>query len=208
MSSTEEMILTDMELDALRELGNIGTGHATTALAEMTGVRIAIRVPDISVISITEIPRLVGEEEIMAGLFFELSGDTTDYIQLLFAQDSALALVDILMGREIGSTRALSGMDESALMEIGNILTSAFATAWADFLGITLITSPPTLAFDMAGAVMDYVLARVGMVADQVILFKTVFEGESNLFSGYFMLVPNPESLKNVLKMLGGQIDE
>lgn len=67
---------------------------------------------------------------------------------------------------------------------------------------------PPTLAFDMAGAVMDYVLATVGTVADQVILFKTVFEGELNLFSGYFMLMPDPESLKNVLKMLGGQIDE
>ena len=208
MSSTEEMTLTAMELDALRELGNIGTGHATTALAEMTGIRIAISVPDISIIPITEIPGLVGEEEMMAGLFFELSGDTTDYIQLLFAQDSALALVDILMGREVGSTRILSKMDESALMEIGNILTSAFATAWADFLGISLITSPPTLAFDMAGAVMDYILATVGMVADQVILFKTVFEGESNVFSGYFMLMPDPESLKNVLKMLGGQINE
>lgn len=203
-----EIALTEMEYDALKELGNIGTGHATTALAEMTGVRIAIRVPDISVIPITEIPGLANEEEMMAGLFFELSGDTTDYIQLLFAQDSALALVDILMGREIGSTGALSEMDESALMEIGNILTSAFATAWADFLGITLITSPPTLAFDMAGAVMDYVLATVGMVADQVILFKTVFKGELNVFSGYFMLMPDPESLKNVLKMLGGQIDE
>lgn len=208
MSSTGEMTLTDMELDALKELGNIGTGHATTALAEMTGIRIAISVPEIGVMPITEIPGLVGEEEMMAGLFFELSGDTTDYIQLLFAQDSALALVDILMGREVGSSTTLSEMDESALMEIGNILTSSFATAWADFLGISLITSPPTLAVDMAGAVMDYILATVGMMTDEVILFKTVFEGESGLFSGYFMLMPDPESLKNVLKMLGGQIDE
>ena len=208
MDSTGEMTLTDMELDALKELGNIGTGHATTALAEMTGVRIAISVPEIGVIPITEIPGLVGGEEMMAGLFFELSGDTTDYIQLLFTQDSALALVDILMGREVGSSATLSEMDESALMEIGNILTSSFATAWADFLGISLITSPPTLAMDMAGAVMDYILATVGMVTDEVILFKTVFEGESGLFSGYFMLMPDPESLKNVLKILGRQINE
>ena len=57
-----EITLTDLELDALKELGNIGTGHATTALAEMTGVRIAISVPEIGVIPITEIPGLVGEK--------------------------------------------------------------------------------------------------------------------------------------------------
>jgi chemotaxis protein CheC len=206
-----EITLTDLELDALKELGNIGTGHATTALAEMTGVRIAISVPEmISIVPINQVMgRLVKEEEeLVAGLFFELSGDTTGFMQILFGQASALALTDILMGREIGSSTTLSEMDESALMEIGNILASAFSDAWAELLGITLLPSPPTFAFDMAGAVTNRLLTTVGTTVDNAILFKTIFEGESGIFSGNFLLLPHPESLDNMLTILGGQIDE
>ena len=205
-----EITLTDLELDALKELGNIGTGHATTALAEMTGVRIAINVPEmITIVPINQVMgRLVKEEEeLVAGLFFELSGDTTGFMQILFEQASALALVDILMGREVGSSATLSEMDESALMEIGNILASAFADAWAELLGITLLPSPPTFAFDRAEAVTNRLLTTVGTTVDNAILFKTIFEGESGIFSGHFLLLPHPESLDNMLAILGGQID-
>ena len=205
-----EITLTDLELDALKELGNIGTGHATTALAEMTGTRIAISVPEM--ITIVPINQVIGrlvkeEEELVAGLFFELSGDTTGFMQILFGQASALALTDILMGREIGSSTTLSEMDESALMEIGNILASAFSDAWAELLGITLLPSPPTFAFDMVGAVTDRLLTTVGTTVDNAILFKTIFEGESGIFSGNFLLLPHPESLDNMLAILRGQID-
>ena len=204
-----EIALTEMEYDALKELGNIGTGHATTALAEMTGVRIAINVPNIDIVPINQIiGRLAKEDELVAGLFFELSGGTTDFMQILFKEASALALTDVLMGREVGSSTTLSEMDESALMEVGNILASAFSDAWAELLGITLLPSPPTFAFDMAGAVANHLLTTVGTTVDNAILFKTIFEGGSGLFSGYFLLLPHPESLNNMLAILGGQIDE
>ena len=204
-----EITLTEMEYDALKELGNIGTGHATTALAEMTGVRIAISVPNINIVPINRIiGRLVKEDEVVAGLFFELSGGTTDFMQILFKETSALALTDILMGREVGSGTTLSEMDESALMEIGNILASAFSDAWAELLGITLLPSPPTFAFDMAGAVANHILTTVGITVDNAIVFETSFEGESGIFSGYFLLLPHLESLNHILTLLGGQIDE
>ncbi|MEA3282044.1 MAG: chemotaxis protein CheC [Euryarchaeota archaeon] len=205
----EEITLTDSELDALKELGNIGTGHATTALAEMTGVRIGISVPNIDIVPINRIiGRIVDEDELVAGLFFELSGGTTGFMQILFKEASALALTDLLMGREIGSGTTLSGMDESALKEVGNILASAFSDAWAKLLGIILLPSPPAFAFDTAGAVTNHLLTTIGTTVDNAILFKTIFEGELGIFSGYFLLLPHPESLNNILTILGGQIDE
>lgn len=198
-----DIALNEMAYDALTGIGCIGTGHNITALAEMTGVRIAVGVQKTAIIPLTQIMGLLVEEDkLVVGLFFELSGGTNGFMQILFRETSALALADILMRREVGSSTTLSEMDESALMESGNILASAFSDAWAELSGVTLLSSPPMFAFDMAGVVTKQLLTTVGTTVDNAIVFKMIFKGDSDLFSGHFLMLPHPESLKNVLSGL------
>jgi chemotaxis protein CheC len=204
-----DIALNEMAYDALTEIGCVGTGHDITALAEMSGVRIAISVQKTAIIPLTQIMgRLVEEDDLVAGLFFELSGGSNGFMQILFRETSALALADVLMRREVGSSMTLSEMDESALMESGNILSSAFSDAWAELSGVTLLPSPPMFAFDMAGVVTKQLLTTVSTTVDNAIVFKTIFKGESDIFSGHLLMLPHPESLKNMLKILEGQINE
>lgn len=205
----EGLNLTPFQKDALNELGNIASSHAITSLAEMTGMTMGMAVPNVNVVPIEDVKKQLDEEKIVAGILVQLEGSFAGYMQILFPERSALAMVDLLMGKMPGETKGIeSEMEESALMEIGNILASAFCDAIADFLQFSLLPSPPSFAFDMAGAVVENAL--IALVAEaraneNVILFQCDFMDESGFgINGYIMLYPQQESLKNILDMLEG----
>lgn len=209
VEALEGFNLTPFQKDALNELGNIASSHAITSLAEMTGMTVGMEVPNVNVVKVEEVKKRLEEEKIVAGILIGLEGSFTGYMQILFPERSAFAMIDLLMGKMPGETAGIeSDMEESALMEIGNILASAFCDAIADFLQFSLLPSPPSFAFDMAGAVVENAL--IALVADarenqNVILFQCDFMDESGLgISGYIMLYPQQESLKNILGMLEG----
>lgn len=202
-----EFDLTPFQKDALNELGNIASSHAITSLAEMTGLTMGMAVPTVDVVPIKDVKNRIEAEKIVAGILIRLDGSFSGYMQMLFPERSALAMIDILMGKMPGETVSIATeMEESALMEIGNILASAFCDAIADFLQFSLLPSPPSFALDMVGAVVEN--AIVALVAEareneHVILFRCDFNDESeNGIHGYIMLFPHQDSLKTILSIL------
>ena len=140
--------LTENQLDALKEVGNIGAGHGATALSQLVGKRILITVPKASVIPLKNVPQLVGNPNtLVAGLFLTILGDATGKILLLFPRDSAVNLADMLLKQPMGTSKILSEMGHSAIKEAGNILTGAYLSALNEFLGMLLLISVPTLVF-------------------------------------------------------------
>ncbi len=191
--------------DALNELGNIASCHAVTALAEMTGTTINIDVPRVDVATIGDVAKLVDVEKIVAGDMVRLDGGFSGYLQVLFPEQSAFLLVDHLLGRTPGETKAIEAeMEESALTETGNILASSFCSAIADLLQFSLMPSPPTFAFDMAGAMVEYAIIAVAQAqgSEHVILFKCDFQESANEIYGYILLFPDPDSIKSLLAAL------
>ncbi len=137
-------LLSDEQIDALKEVGTIGAGHAANALSQLAGRKIIISVPEVKVISLKEVVELVGPPENLAAVvYMNLMGDTQGKSLLIFSKRSAFNLVDILMKRPAGQTKFLREIDCSAIKEVGNILAGAFLTTLADFLNITLIPSVP-----------------------------------------------------------------
>ncbi|MBN1762559.1 MAG: chemotaxis protein CheC [Methanomicrobia archaeon] len=200
-----ELELDPFRKDALNELGNIASCHAVTALAEMTGMTINIAVPSVDIVSITDTEKLLELEKIVAGNFIRLEGGFSGYLQVLFPERSALRLVDVLMCRGSGETKSIeTEMEESALMETGNILASAFCSAIADFFQFSMLPSPPSFALDMMGAMIESAIIAVAQAheTEHVVLFKCDFEEEENGLYGYILLFPNAESLNNILSML------
>lgn len=196
--------LTTMQLDALREIGNVGAGNAATALSQIINRKIDMTVPQVSILPLDEVPEVVGgPEKMVAGVFLRVFGPAPSSILFLLPRESALALVDMLMGRERGETMDLDSMDESALLEIGNILAGAYLNALSFFTKFTLLPSIPALAMDMAGAILSVVLIQLGALGDHALVIETEFTTEYDGVKGHFFLIPDPGSLGTILSAIG-----
>lgn len=197
--------LRESQLDALREVANIGAGHAATALSQMTGRRIMIKVPEISICEIEEAPGAVGEpESVVAAILMHVLGDLTGRSLLLFPRRGALALTDMLLNRDIGSTKVFGELEQSSLKETANILTGAYMNALSDFLGLMLIPSVPSLAIDLCAAILSTTYLNFGRDRDRVIILDTHFRFEpgDEQMSGHFVLLPDASSLRVILKTI------
>jgi chemotaxis protein CheC len=193
---------------ALNELGYRASRHAVMSLAEMTGVEINIEVPSVDIVPLEDAKKQIDADKRVAGLLLQLDGGFSGYLQVLFPEMSAFSLVDILFGKMPGETKSIEAeMEESALMEIGNILASSFCDAIANFLQFSLLPSPPTFTFDTAGTVVENVikaLTQAQVTTKRIILFKCDFKEETgDGIYGYIMLFPRHDSLKDLLFRLG-----
>jgi chemotaxis protein CheC len=194
--------LTAGQMDALREVGNIGAGHGATALSQLLGKRIFITVPQANVIPLADIPKLVGDPTtLVAGLILSILGDCTGKILLIFPRDSALHLADMLLKQQVGTSRILTELGHSAIKEAGNILTGAYLSALNEFLGMLLLISVPTLVFDMAGALLASVTLGMEDVS-KVICIETRFTDSTEVVGGYFVLVPDAVSLRAIFQAI------
>lgn len=195
--------LSKLELDALKEIGNMGAGHAANALSQMTNTKIEITVPCLNIIPLEQFPEVVGgQESVVVGTYAQLQGDIVGTVMLLFPLEYALNLADTVLGREIGSSKALSDMDKSALQEVGNIMTSSLANAISDFLNFKIIPTPPSIASDMAGALLNFLIAELGQRVEKAIFFNTNFITPQRKIIGHLLLSPEPESLEKIRRAI------
>lgn len=191
--------LTNTQIDMLAEISNIGAGHAATALSQLLNRKILLHVPSVKVIPIAQVPDVVGgPETLVVGLFFRIFGQAKGNILILFPKESALALIADLLNREPSGAGVLQEMETSALKEVGNILAASYLNAISQMLKMVLIPSVPGLAYDMAGAVLDYILIELSQEGETALLIETEFVSESRI-KGHFFLLPDPESLRLIL---------
>lgn len=202
--SEEILNLSSIQLDALKEIGNVGAGNSATALSQLINRKIDMTVPQIAIMPLGDVPDVVGGPDVMvAGVYLRVFGPAPSSILFLLPRDSAFYLVDMLMGREQGHTTTLDSMDESALMEIGNILAGAYLNALSHFTKLTLLPSIPALAMDMAGAILSVILIQLGEMGDHALVIETEFTTENDGVKGHFFLIPDPGSLSTILAAIG-----
>jgi chemotaxis protein CheC len=198
--------LNHVQLDALKEISNIGMGHATTALSQMIGQTVRLRVPRVTITEISQVPEhLGGAERLMVGITMQVLGDARGSIMLLFPQESAHRLLCTLLGHQDRGP-GLGEVEVSALKEVGNILASAYLSALGNLLKKVLIPSVPLLANDMAGAVVDNVLIELSRSGDLAMMVETDFTGEQNreaAIKGHFFLLPDPATLDIFVNLVG-----
>ncbi len=199
--------LNNLQQDTLRELSNIGMGHAATALSQLVGRTIMLRVPSVTTTDIAEVPELLGGPEcLVAGVILRLEGTACGNILLVLPQASAEQLLEILLGSE-GALESELGI--STLQEIGNILASSYLNALGTMLGMTLYPSVPQLAYDMAGAVVDQVLGEICASNDMALVLETEFvgsDGDAVPIRGHFFLLPDAATLDLILNSAGGAV--
>ena len=192
-----------LQLDALREVANIGAGHAATALSQMINSTIMISVPTINVSRLEEVPPQVSApEEPVAAVLMHMLGDLTGRTLLVFPKPTAIRLAELMLKRPHGSSAELGEMEQSAIKEAGNILSSAYMNALSDFMGMMLLPSPPSLAVDMSTAVLTTAYLQFGSDRDYVFCVESEFymTDVNERLRGFFLLLPDPASLQAILR--------
>lgn len=140
-----------LELDILREVANIGCGHAATVLSQMIGRSIMIDVPHLTLEPLPEVVRGVGGPgEPVVGLTMRIIGDLAGETTFVMRKVNAGVLADLLLGRTTATGGLDDPMEQSCLMEAGNVMASGFLNALSVFLNRCLMPSPPQLAFGRA----------------------------------------------------------
>jgi chemotaxis protein CheC len=191
-----------IQMDALREVANIGAGHAATALSQMIGETIMISVPTINVSRLEEIPpQVAAPDEPVAAVLMHMLGDLTGRTLLVFPRRTARRIASLLLRRPTEGDE-FSEMEQSAIKEAGNILSSAYMNALSDFMGMMLIPSPPSLAVDMSTAVLTTAYLQFGSDKDYVFCVESEFRMDNldEHLRGFFLLLPDTASLHAILK--------
>lgn len=193
----------DMYFDVLRELGNIGAGNATTAMANMLNLRIDMEVPRVELLTFQELGSAIcPEDEAIVGIYLEVTEDINGSMMFLMSLESAHYLVNHLMGRPADYRQEFDEMDMSALKEIGNIIAGSYLNALSSMTQLTITPSVPYLAIDMAAAILSVPAIQFGQYGDNALLITTEF-GDDVRIDGHFILLPELESYEKILQSLG-----
>ncbi|KAB2952739.1 chemotaxis protein CheC [Heliorestis acidaminivorans] len=193
-----------MQIDALKEVGNVGAGNAATALSQMVQRGIDMKVPNLKVVPFSQVAEhMGGDESIVAGVYLRVDGKAPANILFALTEESAKRMVDLLMGMQPGTTVSLGEMEISALKEVGNILAGTYLNALSMFTRLTFEQSVPALAIDMAAAIISVVLTTIAEVGDHAMLLETEFQGLDLEVKGTLYLIPEEGSLELILSTLG-----
>lgn len=199
--------LNDLQIDVLREIGNIGAGNAATTLSSMLSKKVDMTVPHVRIVDVQEIAHaLGGPENLVVGILFTISNDIEGMMMFILEQKFAHLIINELMGRDLKDFTEFEEMDISALKEIGNIMAGSYVNAISGLTNLSINISVPNIALDMAGAILSVPAAMFAEVGDKVLFIEEEFIGDGENVNSYLMLIPEMESLHKILKVLGVDI--
>lgn len=195
--------LSDMHIDALREIGNIGSGNAASSLAMLLSDQIDISVPVVRILDYEQVmEELGGAEQMIVGLLLCLDGDVNGMIMFLLHQNFANTLLGALVGEaDVGGT--VDEISYSALQEVANIMAASYVNAIADLTGFTINISVPSMCVDMLGAILSVPAIHYANISDKMIFIEDKFHGKDLNAPNHILLIPDVESLDKIMTSLG-----
>lgn len=197
------MDLSQKKLDALREVGNIGSGNAASALAKFLNLCIDMSVPTATVVPLNEVSeRAGGKDAIVTGVMLNMTGTISGRFLLIIPENTSLRLLHRLMPNSIAENLlSLNEVESSCLKEIGNILAGSFSNALSILTQTPIINSLPYMNFDSVGAQLNRTISGLPMRSNEVVMIETsFFEEEKDLRIHIFLM---PVSLESLFEKIG-----
>ncbi|MGM9934231.1 MAG: chemotaxis protein CheC [Clostridium sp.] len=192
--------LSMIQLDALKEVSNIGAGNAATALSMLLNKKIDMSVPSVNVVRLEDVVEANGESEV-SGTVVRVLGDIAGNILLVFEEDTVKKIIGKLIGSE---TDVNSEMGQSVLCEIANIISASYMNSIAQLTNLAIAPSVPAVAYDMLGAILTTTFIESNQYDEYILDIETIFldDTEENI-GGHFYYIPMPGSLEKILKSIG-----
>ncbi|MCA1053534.1 chemotaxis protein CheC [Rossellomorea aquimaris] len=205
-----EQKVNSLHLDVLKEIGNIGAGHAATALSTLLDKQIDMKVPNVKIVSFDEMMDLAGgPDNVVVSVFLRIEGDAPGSMFFMLGIEQASYFIRSMVQDECFSFHSSTPSDigMSAMQELGNILSGSYLSSLSDFTGLNLLPSVPSLSVDMAGAIIGFGLIEISQVSDYAIVIDTALREvesvDSGDVNGHFFLLPDPDSLEIIFRSLG-----
>ena len=196
--------LNGLELDTLREIGSIGTGNAANALSSMLGCNVTIEMPEVKIMGYNEaIDWIGGPETVTAGVLARLEGEINGIILSIQHMEFINLVLQHMMGNGVEDYQQLDELGISALLEVGNIMISAFANAMAGLTDMKIRLTVPAFAVDMQGAIIAVPMAEFGGQSDYIMTIGANFICNGRKVPCRILLSPDVRSLNFLLKKLG-----
>jgi chemotaxis protein CheC len=189
---------TDLQLDALRELANIASGTAATALSQMLGREVEINVPRAQALPMADAVDACGPADALVdGVVIPLEGDVAGAVVLLIPVHDSDRLCELL------SVEPYSEVGRSAICEIGNIVGTSYLNGLAGTCGLRLEPSPPGLVRDMLGAIVASLLAQTAGSSEAALVLDSELDVADEPCELSFMLLPTAGGARDLLAPLG-----
>lgn len=192
--------LNSLQLDALKEVSNIGAGNAATSLSMLLGKKIDMTVPSVNIVRLEDIVEISGEVEV-TGTVVRVLGDIAGNILLVFKDATARNIIKKLLGSPASPE---SEMGKSVLCEIANIISASYMNSISQLTGLAIAPSVPAATYDMLGAILTTTFIESNQYDEYILDIETVFidDTEENI-GGHFYYIPMPGSLEKILKSIG-----
>ena len=174
-----------------------GIHNAAKGFSGMLGQELTVLDPVVTMIPLFEIVKEIsGPEDEVVGIYLRADGEMVTQFMMVIPTQRALELVDLLMEQPIGSTQALGSLERSALAEVGNLTASFFMNSLANISGVSLRPTPPAVIVDMAGAIIDIIIATTEGISEYVMMLKTKFILNDRAVETDFWVIPDEATLK------------
>ena len=199
--------LNEMHIDVLREIGNIGSGNAATSLAAMLQTRVDMNVPTVKILNIEELANTVGgPEKEVVGILVTLHKDLEGMMMYITEKQFAHLVLNVLMGKHFDRFEELSEVDISAIQEVGNIMVSSYMQALSQMTGFKIAQSPPGIAIDMVGALLNVPAVEIEKYGDKALFIQDGFINEGEQVTSYLLLIPEVGYLRKIFKVFGMEV--
>lgn len=196
--------LSPVAIDCLREIGNIGSGSAASALSEMLGKTIEMKVPNVCVLEYQQIiDTMGGPEKVITGILVRLEGDVTGMMMFLLEDSFAQVVLSTFMNAENVQVTKLGDMELSVITEMGNIMAGSYLRALSTLTGLTIDMSIPSMTVDMLGAIMSVPITEFAQIGDKVLYIDDGFKIDGVAIKSNIILIPEMNSLETLMKKLG-----
>ena len=208
MNNTTDNIDSEKK-DVLREIANIGAGHAATALAVLLERPIVQSVPDVMLIPLSDMPEhLGGAEKLVVSGLLDITGDVSGFFMIVLEIEQADKIIAMMLGKskrplKAGGSRKYTAIEKSVIAETVNILGGSYLTAISELTGLRAYPSTPYLCVDMVGAVLSIAIAEAGKAGDFAVFFQSELFNESERIIGNVFLIPDQNSCVKILHSVG-----
>ena len=198
------------KLNVFREISNIGSGNASTSLAQMLNEIVDIGIPNSDLREFSDITNSYSSpEELVVGTVLQISGDLEGFIMVIMDVDSTLTLLSRLLGRKIECDK--ENYEElynelNSVGEVCNILCGTYLTAMSDMTGLTIDQSIPYFSVDMVMAIMNLPASLYGGESDSILCIETEFFTLDSEIEGKYYFIPKVESCNTLLSKLGFEV--
>lgn len=198
-----EVELDEMFKDFMRELGNIGTGNAVNALSQLLNCPLEINTPNLRILPFQQLTEILTEAETpLAGIMVEVFKEVEGMFLFLLDETFTRQIVHLALGVEMWDFMSLTEMEESLLLELGNIMCGSYIRALSQLLDIEMDVSVPQIKIDMGGAILTDAALCFLRTGDELLMIDNLFRMDTGTFSGRILFLPEMDSLQVLLGKL------